>query len=355
MRPIKTALIKNMPLNNILVKTIFITIALSIIAFNHVNAQTVRIAGSSTVFPFSTVVAEQVGRRTGAPPIVESTGSGAGMKSICRKDVDIANVSRRIKASELKTCKQNNVNLYEFLVGRDGVVLAVNKDNNNFKSISLAQLYQALAKQLYINGKLLDNPNQTWRDIDKNLPNVKILIYGPPPTSGTRDALETLGLIKGAEAIPAMKALKKSDKKQFEKLAVTIREDGTYVEGGENDNLLIRKLADETNAVAIFGFSYLENNLASVRGIAIDDALPEFDYIIDGSYQLTRPLYFYVRQKSWSQTNLQNYVRAFISQTAIGEEGYLTDKGLVPLTAAEFKLQQNKLRNPIILSADMLR
>ena len=178
-----------------------------------VNAQTVRVAGSSTVFPFSTVVAEQVGRKTGAPPIVESTGSGAGMKSICRKDVDIANVSRRIKASELKTCKQNNVNLYEFLVGRDGIVLAVNNDNNSFKSISLAQLYQALAKQLYINGKLVAIRYQTWRDIDKNLPNVKILIYGPPPTSGTRDALESLGLTKGAEAIPAMKALKKSDKK----------------------------------------------------------------------------------------------------------------------------------------------
>ena len=127
------------------------------------------------------------------------------------------------------------------------------------------------------------------------------------------------------------------------------------MEGGENDNLLIRKLADETNAVAIFGFSYLENNLASVRGIAIDGALPEFDYIIDGSYQLTRPLYFYVRQASWAQKNLQNYVRAFISDNAIGEEGFLIDKGLVPLTPAEFKVQQDKLRNPIILSATMLR
>ncbi|MCH9845000.1 MAG: substrate-binding domain-containing protein [Alphaproteobacteria bacterium] len=350
MRPITTTVIKNT-----LVKITFATFALIIITLNNVNAQTVRIAGSSTVFPFSTVVAEQVGRQTGAPPIVESTGSGAGMKSICRKDVDIANVSRRIKTSELNTCKQNNINLYEFFVGRDGIVLAVNKDNNSFKSISLAQLYQALAKQLHINGKLVDNPHQTWRDIDKNLPNVKILIYGPPPTSGTRDALETLGLTKGAEAIPAMKALQKSDKKQFEKLAVTIREDGIYVEGGENDNLLIRKLADETNAVAIFGFSYLDNNLASVRGIAIDDALPEFDYIIDGSYQLTRPLYFYVRQGSWPQKNLQNYVRAFISDTAIGEEGYLIDKGLVPLTPVEFKIQQDKLRNPIILSTDMLR
>ena len=350
MRPITTTSI-----TTILVKTTLAMVAFVIITLNSVNAQTVRIAGSSTVFPFSTVIAEQVGRKTGAPPIVESTGSGAGMKSICRKDVDIANVSRRIKASELKTCEQNNVNLHEFLVGRDGIVLAVNKDNNIFKSISLAQLYQALAKQLYINGKLVDNPYQTWRDIDKNLPNVKILIYGPPPTSGTRDALETLGLTKGAEAIPAMKALKKSDKKQFEKLAVTLREDGVYVEGGENDNLLIRKLADETNAIAIFGFSYLENNLASVRGIAVDGALPEFDYIIDGSYQLTRPLYFYVRQKSWTQKNLQNYVRAFITDNAIGEEGYLIDKGLVPLTPAEFKLQQDKLRNPIILSAEMLR
>ena len=158
---------------NILVRTtlaLLAMIAFMMSALPSVNAQTVRVAGSSTVFPFSTVVAEQVGRKTGAPPIVESTGSGAGMKSICRKDVDIANVSRRIKASELKTCRQNNVNLYEFLVGRDGIVLAVNNDNNSFKSISLAQLYQALAKQLYVNGKLVANPNQTWRDIDKNLP-----------------------------------------------------------------------------------------------------------------------------------------------------------------------------------------
>ena len=322
---------------------------------NIANAETIRVAGSSTVFPFSTVVAEQIGRKTGTPPIVESTGSGSGLRSICKKDVDIANSSRRIKASEVKNCQDAGIGIIEFLVGRDGIVLAVNNDNTQFESISLEQLYRALAKQIYIDGTLADNPYQKWSDISADLPNVDILVYGPPPTSGTRDALETLGLKKGALKIAELAKLEQSDEKQFEKLATSLREDGIYVEGGENDNLLIRKLSDATNAIAIFGFSYLDSNRSTIRGVQIDGIAPEFDNIVDGLYGLARPLYFYVRQDRWALIQTQNYVKAFVSEDAIGEDGYLLDKGLVPLIEDEWHLQQQQATTPTTLTVDALR
>ncbi len=335
--------------------TLLIGFIVNIIMINPTHAETVRIAGSSTVFPFSTVIAEQIGRKTGSPPIVESTGSGSGMRSICKKDIDIANSSRRAKASEIVTCQQNGTNLIEFWVGRDGIVLAVNKDNTQLTSLSLKQLYQALAKQVHVKGQLVANPYKKWNEISPDLPNSKILIYGPPPTSGTRDALENLGLLKGAEAVSEMAILKKNDKKQFEKLAATLREDGVYVEGGENDNLLIRKLNDEKDAIAIFGFSYLDSNQGAIRGVSINNIAPDFDNIVENSYRLARPLYFYVRHDRWPDKNLQDYVRAFIHEDAIGADGFLLDKGLVPLSEEEFSVQHKQLSDAVRLTEAMLR
>ncbi|NNL85478.1 MAG: phosphate ABC transporter substrate-binding protein, partial [Myxococcales bacterium] len=231
----------------------------------------IRIVGSSTVFPFSTAVAERFGRKTSfKTPIVESTGSGGGLKLFCSgtgvSTPDITNSSRRIKASEVELCAANGVDdIIEIRIGFDGIVLANAKSAGRLQ-LTKEQIFRALAKDLPVNGELAANPHKTWRDIDASLPAQRIEVLGPPPTSGTRDAFVELAMEGGAKAIPMLAALREKDKKAFKAVAHAIREDGAYVEAGENDNLIVQKLEANPKALGIFGFSFLDQNADRLRG-----------------------------------------------------------------------------------------
>ena len=299
----------------------------------------IRIVGSSTVFPFSTAVAEEFGQdyRT---PVVESTGSGGGLKLFCAgigvMHPDIANSSRRIKASEVKNCAQNGVSdIIEVKIGYDGIVLAHSKALPAAR-LSLRQLWLALAKRVPLDGKLVNNPNQVWADIDPMLPAERIEILGPPPTSGTRDAFVELAMEGGCRTFAEIASLKKSDKAAYKSLCHSIREDGVYVEAGENDNLIVQKLQANPLAFGIFGFSFLEQNRDVIQGSAIDGVMPEFDTITDGSYPVSRSMYFYVKAAHVGVIpGIKEFIEAILDEDASGTYGYLTDKGLIPLDDAE--------------------
>jgi phosphate transport system substrate-binding protein len=297
----------------------------------------IRIVGSSTVFPFSTAVAEQFGKTSSfKTPVVESTGSGGGFKLFCAGvgtgAPDITNASRRIKASEVASCEGNGVSaIIEVKIGYDGIVLANSKKADPL-SLTKEQLFRALAKQVPVDGKLVSNPHEKWSDIDPSLPAAKIEVLGPPPTSGTRDAFVELAMEGGAKEIPMLKALKESDKNAFKAAAHTIREDGAYVEAGENDNLIVQKLEANPAALGIFGFSFLDQNSDKVQGSRIGGVEPTFENIADGSYGISRSLYFYVKKAHVGVVpGIQEFVAEFTSDAASGDDGYLTDKGLIPL------------------------
>ncbi|WP_020590511.1 substrate-binding domain-containing protein [Kiloniella laminariae] len=300
----------------------------------------IRIVGSSTVFPFSTTVAENFGKTTGfKTPVVESTGSGGGMKLFCAgvgvEHPDITNASRRIKSSEYEDCTKNGVSITEVKIGFDGIVLANSKESDRFE-LSLQQIYMALAKQVPVDGKLVDNPYQKWSDIDPSLPDSKIEVLGPPPTSGTRDAFVELAMEGGAKKFDSLADLRKSDSKAFEAVAHTIREDGAYIEAGENDNLIIQKLEANPKALGIFGFSFLDQNADKIQGSIVDKTEPTFDNIASGDYGVSRSLYFYVKKEHvGSVPGIAEFVKAFTSDDAWGDEGYLADKGLIPLPTKE--------------------
>jgi phosphate transport system substrate-binding protein len=261
----------------------------------------ISIVGSSTVFPFSTAVAEQFGKTSKfKTPVVESTGSGGGLKLFCAGigvgHPDVANASRRIKKSEVERCAENGVtDIVEVKIGYDGIVLA-NARTSDRMSLSLKQLFQALAKEVPMDGKLVANPYRTWSEIDSSLPDVKIEVLGPPPTSGTRDAFVELAMEGGAKAFPLLEALRKEDKKRFKAVAHAIREDGAFVEAGENDNLIVQKLESNPAAFGIFGFSFLDQNSDKLQGNRIDGVAPEFEAIAMGDYPVSRSLYFYVKK-----------------------------------------------------------
>ncbi|MCZ4281267.1 PstS family phosphate ABC transporter substrate-binding protein [Kiloniella laminariae] len=300
----------------------------------------IRIVGSSTVFPFSTTVAETFGKTTGfKTPVVESTGSGGGMKLFCAgvgvEHPDITNASRRIKSSEYEDCTKNGVSITEVKIGFDGIVLANSKASERFE-LTLQQVFMALAKQVPVDGKLVDNPYQKWSDIDPSLPDSKIEVLGPPPTSGTRDAFVELAMEGGAKKFDSLADLRKSDKKAFAAVAHTIREDGAYIEAGENDNLIIQKLEANPKALGIFGFSFLDQNADKIQGSIIEQTEPTFDNIASGDYGVSRSLYFYVKKEHvGSVPGIAEFVKAFTSEDAWGDEGYLADKGLIPLPAKE--------------------
>lgn len=262
----------------------------------------IQIVGSSTVFPFSTSVAEQFGQKTSfKTPVVESTGSGGGMKLFCsgvgEGTPDITNASRRIKEGEFKLCTENGVTPVEVKIGFDGIVLA-NAKSGPVLSITREQIFRALAKEIPgANGEMIANPNKTWADVDPSLPNIKIEVLGPPPTSGTRDAFVEIAMEGGAKEIESLAALRKADKNAFGKIAHAIREDGAYVEAGENDNLIIQKLEANSNAFGIFGFSFLDQNADKVKGAAVNGVEPEFENIAAGDYKISRSLYFYVKKE----------------------------------------------------------
>jgi len=303
----------------------------------------IHIVGSSTVFPFSTAVAERFGRTGGfKTPVVESTGTGGGIKLFCAgvgtQTPDVANASRRIKPSEVELCAKNGVRqIVEVKIGFDGIVLASSKQSAPPK-LTLQQVFLALAKQVPVGGKLVANPNRLWSDVDKALPATKIEVLGPPPTSGTRDAFVEIAMEGGARTIPMLEALHAKDEKAFQAVAHAIREDGAYVEAGENDNLIVQKLEANPKALGIFGFSFLDQNADKIQGSLVNGVAPTFEAIADGKYAISRSLYFYVKSAHVGKIpGLREYIREFTSEAASGEEGYLSDRGLIPLPAAERK------------------
>ncbi len=317
----------------------------------------IQIVGSSTVFPFATTVAEQFGRTSAfKTPVIESTGSGGGMKLFCAgiglQHPDVTNASRRIKEKEYKKCKDNGIDMTEIVIGFDGIVLANAKSGDKL-SLTTRQIYLATAAKVPAKGDackdsctLVDNPYKKWSDIDASLPNQKIEIYGPPPTSGTRDAFQELAMEGGAKTFPYIKAMKKKDKKAYKKLVRTVREDGHWIDAGENDNLMVSKLVANDKAVGVFGFSFLDQNADKIKGAVVNDVKPTFDNIADGKYNISRSLYFYVKHAHIGVVpGIQEYVAEFTSEEAFGENGYLLDKGLIPLPKADRKKYSNAGKN----------
>ena len=304
----------------------------------------IRIVGSSTVFPFSTAVAEQFGKTTKfKTPVVESTGSGGGLKLFCAgvgvNHPDITNASRRIKKSEVENCAKNGVtSITEVKVGFDGIVVA-NSKAGPLTKLTRKQLWLALAKVVpgdKDGSKLIDNPYKSWNEIDPSLPNEKIEVLGPPPTSGTRDAFVELVMDVGCEEFPAIKAMAKSDKKKFQAVCQGIREDGAFIEAGENDVLIVQKLIANPNAFGIFGYSFLEQNEDVIQGSMIEGVSPEFEAISSGKYPVSRSLYFYVKNAHVGVIpGMKEYIAEFTSEKAWGPDGYLADKGLIPLPDAD--------------------
>jgi phosphate transport system substrate-binding protein len=304
----------------------------------------ISIVGSSTVFPFATAVAENFGRAGGfKTPKIESTGTGGGMKLFCAgagvDHPDITNASRRMKASEFDSCQDKGVkSITEVKIGFDGIAIA-NSKSAPLYNLTLTDLFLALAKDVPdANGKLIANPNKTWKDVNASLPDTKIEVLGPPPTSGTRDAFAELAMEGGCNSIPSIKALKDSDKDKHKAVCHGIREDGAYVEAGENDNLIVQKLESNPDALGIFGFSFLDQNTDRVQGSKIDGIAPTFDTIADGSFPVSRSLFFYVKNAHVGTIpGIKEYVDEFTSDRAWGNDGYLADKGLIPLPKAERK------------------
>ncbi|HEX2429605.1 MAG TPA: PstS family phosphate ABC transporter substrate-binding protein [Aestuariivirgaceae bacterium] len=297
----------------------------------------IRVVGSSTVYPFTTAVAEQYGRAGGKTPVVESTGTGGGLKLFCAgvgaDHPDVANASRRIKKSEYEDCSKHGVtDIVEIKIGFDGLSIAHAKGAPDF-GLTKKQIFLALAKEIPDgSGKLVANPNKTWSDVDPSLPNKKIEVLGPPPTSGTRDSFVELVMEKGAEGIDALKALKKSDAKAFEKAWKSVREDGAYVEAGENDNLIVQKLSANPDALGIFGYSFVEENLNSIKAVPIDGVTPTYETIASGEYKVARPLFIYIKAQHVDIVpGLKDFVAEYVSEKALGEDGYLVAKGLIAL------------------------
>ena len=303
----------------------------------------IRVVGSSTVYPFSTKVAQEFKNKTGFNVVVESTGSGGGHKLFCASadgnSPDITNSSRRQKKSEFDNCIKNGVDeVVEVKIGFDGIVLA-NAVDSSVMNMSLKDIYLAFAKEVPSSDTdctMKANPYTTWSEINPALPNVKIEAYGPPPTSGTRDAFVEIAMEGGAKKVECLAALRKEDKKAFGNIAHTLREDGKWIDAGENDNALVQTLVNTPTAVGVFGYSFLDQNADKIKGANIDGTAPEFENIAAGDYPVARSLYFYIKKGHVGSTpGLQEFALEFTSEAAAGPGGYLEEIGLVPLPDAE--------------------
>ena len=313
----------------------------------------ISIVGSSTVYPFATVVAEKFGKTTRyKTPKVESTGSGGGLKLFCAglgvKHPDIVNSSRRIKQSEIDKCHTNGVKgIVEVKIGYGGIVLANSKASRQI-SLTRKDIFLALAREVPApgeEGKLVRNSYKTWKDVNKALPSQPIVVLGPPPTSGTRDAFVELAMEGGCRKFDWISALKKSNKKKYQSICHSIREDGVFVEVGENDNLIVQKLDADKTALGIFGFSFLDQNADKVRGALVDGVEPTFENIASGKYPISRPLYFYVKAVHIGKIpGIKEYLSEFSSAKAWGDEGYLADKGMIPMSEAERQMFAENVR-----------
>ena len=269
---------------------------------------------------------------------------------------DATNASRRMKKSEFEDCQKNGVrDIVEIKIGFDGLTIAQSKQGAPIK-LTLGQVFLALAKEVPgPDGKFVANPNKNWSDIDKSLPNIKIEVLGPPPTSGTRDSLHELFMEAGAEQVPAVKAIKASDPKAFEKAWKSIREDGAYVEAGENDNVIVAKLEANKNAFGIFGYSFLEENSAKLRGVAIDGVDANYDSISAGKYKGSRALWVYIKKQHVGLVpGIDKFAAEYVSPKAIGEDGYLSKKGLVTLPKKEADGVRKNVTGMAPMSADPL-
>ena len=333
-----------MRLIKVLILTAFVS---SIFSVNSFARDTIKIVGSSTVYPYATVVAERFGKSGFNTPVIESTGTGGGMKLFCAgvgtDHPDVTNASRKIKSKEIELCKSNGVtDIIEIVIGNDGLTLAHSLDAND-ADFTQEQLYLAIAAMVptgtakdgdgnWINGKLIENPYEKWSDIDSSLPDHKIEILVAPPTSGTRDAWNSLIMKKGCKAAGAYKLWEDAGEKAKKK-CVVVREDGRVIEAGENDTLIVQKLAEDPERFGYFGYSYLLANEDKIKSAAITGILPTLAGIQDYSYPIARPLQFYVKKAHIGVVpGIEEFLAAFTSENAMGEDGYLTDIGLVALS-----------------------
>ncbi len=291
-----------------------------------------RAVGSSTVYPFAKQVAERVARanpRLGSP-IIESTGTGAGIKLFCagvgERFPDVANASRRMKASEAKACGANGVTkITEIQVGIDGIALSTSK-RTPLAGLTTRDVYLALAKTPF--GK--PNRAKTWKDVNAKLPALPIRVYGPPPTSGTRDAFGELVMTAGCETNPGMAAVKKANETKYKAICTGMREDGAFIEAGENDNLIVQKLEANPGTVGVFGYSYLEENANLLKGIPINGVAPTYDSISSFKYPGARPLYVYIKNAHVGAIpSIKAFVAEFTKESAFGPRGYLRQAGLI--------------------------
>lgn len=307
----------------------------------------IRIVGSSTVFPFTTAVAEQFGRQGSfRTPVVESTGTGGGMRLFCAgvgpQHPDISNASRAMTATEFDTCQRNGVtSVTEIQIGFDGIVVAVRRGGPRF-GVTREQMWRALAREVPVNGQWVRNPNMTWNQIDAALPNQAIEIIGPPPTSGTRDAFNELVLSAGCATVPEVRAT--TDARERQGRCQSIREDGRFVEGGENDNLIVQRLATERHGlIGIFGFSYLDQNAERVEGKPIDGVEPNYENIQAARYPVSRSMFLYVKNAHVGVIpGLREFVAEYASERAMSENGYLQTRGLIVLSAAAREAARNR-------------
>ena len=297
------------------------------------RAETISIVGSSTVFPFSTKVAETFGETTDFnTPVIESTGSGGGMKLFCAgvgtDHPDITNASRAMKSGEAETCAANGVEFTEFVIGFDGIVVA-NSNTTGVLELSREILVKALVAEVPNAdcSALAPNTSKTWADVDSSLPDVAIEVLGPPTSSGTRDAFEELVFHSAMKSMGCDKATYK---------AASVREDGAYIEAGENDSLIVDQLAANPSAVGIFGYSFLANNADRMQGATIEGIAPTFENIAGGDYKVSRSLFFYVKNNHLGVIpGIAEFAQEFTSEEAFGEGGYLEPIGLIPLPEAD--------------------
>jgi phosphate transport system substrate-binding protein len=292
----------------------------------------IRVVGSSTVFPFTSTAAENFARTTDfKSPVVEATGTGGGMKLFCEgvgnSTPDMTGASRAMKSGELEMCQTNGVTeVVQLKIGSDGIALAHSNDSPSF-NVSRVQLWLALAPVVPVNGKLVANPHNTWADLDPSLPDIDIEVMGPPPSSGTRDAWIELVMEEGCQAFPEVIAAD-----NVKELCTTFREDGVFIEAVENDNLVVQKLQASPGIRGILGFSYLDQNFDVLKGNPIEGIEPDFDAIADGSYPVARPLFVYLKSAHVGAIpGLAEFVTELTSENALGDDGYLIDKGLIPL------------------------
>lgn len=321
---------------------------------NHIS-----MVGSSTVYPFAAVIAEEFGRvakvkdSKARTPIVEATGTGGGFKLFCSgigyNYPDFSNASRAIKKSEVKKCNENGIkNIVETKIGYDGIVLANSKDGVKYE-LTKEQIFLALAQEVPSKDgkKLVDNSYEKWSDIDPKLPKIDIAVYGPPSTSGTRDAFVELVMEEPCLKFDAYKTAY-ANKKVRKKKCHTIRSDSKFIEAGENDNLIVQKLKNDKDALGIFGFSFLEENREVIQASLINDTVPSFDNIVSGKYPVSRPLFIYFKKEHFALVpNMREFVKEIISADTIGSDGYLLQKGLIPLTDAEIEEISNHISQDI--------